>query len=459
MRGWRMLAVLLVLLLTAGTSYAAGFRLPEAGVKAMGMGFAFTAQADDPSAIYFNPAGLTQLDRNNIMLGGTYVQENGGTFTGTTPLGTGTETQKDLSFFIPNLYYTHTNKDGWIAYGVGVFSPFGLGQEYKDRNASIFRSAVTKIELQTLVVNPTIAFKINDMLSVGAGIDFMYAKAKLARTSVINNSFPPANTPLNLYNLDLEGDGTAWGYNFGILLKPSANSRVGFSLRSPFTINVKDADADISNISGNTIAFPLGPIPAGAVPGTFPGVVKAASAPAAGNSFSSKASTRLDLPATAAFGMAYTWDRLTVEADIDWTFWRSWSRLDIDIHSQGALLADINSNRAWKDVAAFRIGAEYRVTNPLALRAGFVYDPTPVPAETMDAFLPDANRLNYMVGAGYKIGAWTIDGAFMYVDKKDRTVNNLAGTGGATFPSYGSGFNGTWTGDAWLAGLDIGYKF
>src|SRR5512143_2787353 len=107
MRGWRMLPVLLVLLFAASTSFAAGFRLPEAGAKAMGMGFAFTAQADDPSAIYFNPAGLTQLKGNNLMLGATYVNLGGAEFNGTTPL-TGTtpttEKQKDLEFVIPNVY-------------------------------------------------------------------------------------------------------------------------------------------------------------------------------------------------------------------------------------------------------------------------------------------------------------------------------------------------------------------
>ena len=78
MRGWKMVAVVLVLLFTASTAFAGGFRLPEQGAKAMGMGFAFTAQADDPSAIYFNPAGLTQLKGNNVMVGVTYMRLNGG---------------------------------------------------------------------------------------------------------------------------------------------------------------------------------------------------------------------------------------------------------------------------------------------------------------------------------------------------------------------------------------------
>jgi long-chain fatty acid transport protein len=300
---------------------------------------------------------------------------------------------------------------------------------------------------------------VNDILSVGAGIDYMWAKAKLARTGVVNNTFPPAAPPadsqVNLYNLDMKGDGDAWGYNFGVLLKPSPNWKVGFAYRSPFTVEIKDGDVDVTNISSSTIAFASAfGLPAGT---TFqaPGVIIPAGG-TAGSSFATKGSTTLHLPATAALGIAYIRDRVTVEVDVDWTFWSSWKRLDIDIQPQGALLADINSRRSWKSVAALRIGGEYRVTNPLALRAGFVYDPTPVPADTMDAFLPDADRLNYMVGAGYKYKNWTFDGSYFYVDKKDRTVNNQTS---GPFPSYGTGFNGTWSGDAHLVALDVGYKF
>jgi long-chain fatty acid transport protein len=453
--------VLMALTVFAASATAAGFRLPEAGAKAMGMGFAFSAQADDPSAIYFNPAGLVQLEGTNVMVGGTYIRENGGEFTGTTPLTGGatvTETQKDLDFLVPNAYIVRKASPN-LAYGVGIFVPFGLGQEYKDRNASIFRSGVTKIDLQTVVVNPTIAFKLEDYFYFGAGIDYMWAKAKLARTGVVNNTFPPAappaDNPVNLYNLDMEGDGDAWGYNFGLLLKPHKDWKLGFAFRSPFTVKIKDGDVTISNISSATIAFaPAFGLPAGT---TFqaPGVVIPAGG-TAGSSFATKGTTILNMPATAVLGLAYAGDRLTVEFDIDWTFWSSWRRLDIDIQQQGALLADINSQRSWTNVAAYRIGAEYRVSDALALRAGFVYDQTPVPSSTMDAFLPDADRLNYMAGAGYKYKNWTFDGAYMYVAKMDRDVANQTS---GPFPSYGTGFNGTWKGDAHLLAFDIGYKF
>jgi long-chain fatty acid transport protein len=435
MRGWKMVSVLLVLLFTASTSFAAGFRLPEAGAKAMGMGFAFTAQADDPSAIYFNPAGLTQLKGQNVMVGVTYVRENGGEFTGTTPVDNTTaiknETQKSLNFFIPNMYYTKTNDTGYIAYGVGIFAPFGLGQEYNDKNTSIFRNQITKIDLQTVVVNPTIAFKVNEALSLGAGIDFMYGKAKLAKTAV----YPGVG---NIYNLDLDGTGTAWGYNFGILLKPTENFRIGANYRSPFTLKIKDGDVEIRNIN-STVPFVPNPAP--------PPAALTVAQVFGGTSFDTKGTAILYLPATFALGVSWTMNKLTVNADADWTLWHSYSSLPIDIKdNKGALLPDTNAAKNWKDVVALRLGAEYRVTDPLALRAGFVYDQSPVPADTMGPELPDADRLNYMVGAGYKIGKVTIDGALMYIDKKDRTASNPQ-------------FNGTWTGNAWLAGLDVTYNF
>jgi long-chain fatty acid transport protein len=435
MRGWKILSVLLILLLTASTSFAAGFRLPEAGAKAMGMGFAFTAQADDPSAIYFNPAGLTQLKGQNIMLGVTYVRENGGEFTGTTPVDNNvpftsggftnqkSETQKSLNFFIPNAYYTRTTNSGNVSYGVGIFAPFGLGQEYDDKHSSIFRNQITKIDLQTVVVNPTIAFKVDEVLSVGFGIDWMYGKAELDQTPW-SPALVPAGQRGNAFDLKLDGDGHAWGYNFGLLLKPTKNLRLGANYRSPFNLKIKDGDVTLSDI------HPFAGLPAG-VSGT-------------------KASVTVWMPATFALGAAYTVGKVTVEADADWTFWHSYSSLPIVFESPA--LTDSNAQKNWKDVIALRLGAEYRVTDPLALRAGIVFDPTPVPAETMGPELPDATRLNYMVGAGYKIGPWTIDGAFMYIDKKDRTVNNQSI---ATL----KGFNGTWTGDAWLVGLDVGYKF
>jgi long-chain fatty acid transport protein len=453
MRIGKGLAFLVVLLFAATSAMAGGFRLPEAGAKAMSMGFAFTAQANDPSAIYFNPAGIVQLEGNNVKVGVTYIKENGGTFTGTTPLTGGasvSETQKDLDFFVPNAFFTRKVSPKF-AYGIGLFAPFGLGQEYENRTTSIFRNQITKIDLMTLVVNPTVAIKVNDVLSVGVGIDFMYGKAELARTPVnlaLGDNTAGTN---NLYNLDLEGDGTAWGYNFGLLLTPSKSVRIGFSYRSPFTLDIKDGDVDLSNISTSGRAA-LG------------GASLSQAAFSANTVFSTKGSATIRMPATATLGVAYTANRLTLEADADWTFWHSFKDLPIDIPpvligGTTPVLGPSTSPKNWKDVVAIYIGGEYRVTDPLALRLGFRYDPTPVPAETMGPELPDADKLYYCAGVGYKHSNWTFDLAYMYVDKKDRTVNNQSVPPISAQGTPGTGFNGKWTGDAHLVAFDIGYKF
>jgi long-chain fatty acid transport protein len=317
------------------------------------------------------------------------------------------------------MYYTHTDKGGWISYGVGVFAPFGLGQEYQNANKSIFRNQVTKIDLQTVVVNPTIAFKIVEGVSVGFGIDYLWGNVEYDKTPVLASGAQ--------FKTKLEGSGDAWGYNFGILLKPTQNLKVGFNYRSKFDLDVKDGDFTASDNTGITTPFAMG---------------------------STKASGTLYLPATAAFGVSYTYGRFTIEADADWTFWSSYQSLKITNASNP--LYSVNQQKNWRDVCAFRLGTEYRVTDPLALRLGFSYDPTPAPAETLGPELPDADRLYYTAGLGYKFGNFTVDVSGIYIDKKDRTVSNVRPEG---LPGQLVGQNGTWKGDAWLAGLDIAYKF
>ncbi len=444
MRIRRVLALLVVLLFSATSAMAGGFRLPEAGAKAMGLGFAFTAQADDPSAIYFNPAGIVQLEGDNLMVGMTYIKANGASFTGFTPL-TGpvsrSETQKDLDFFVPNAYFTRKASPNF-AYGVGIFAPFGLGQEYENRNTSIFRSQITKIDLMTLVVNPTVAYKVNDLLSIGAGIDFMYGKAKLSRTPVGIDS--ATGFPANLYNGDLDGDGTAWGFNLGMLVTPIKQLKIGVAFRSKFDLDIDDGDVHLGSVFSGNINTPLGPLPPqGPAPIGF-----------GGSTFNTTASTTVHIPATLDLGVAYILDRLTLEVDASFTFWSSFKSLDIDNNDNRVFLPDTASPKNWDDVVAIYVGGEYRVTDPLALRLGFRYDPTPVPDETMGPELPDSDKLYYCAGAGYKVNQWTFDLAYMYMDKKDRTNNNLRLEGGIPV-----GFNGEWTGDAHLVAFDVGYKF
>jgi long-chain fatty acid transport protein len=228
------------------------------------------------------------------------------------------------------------------------------------------------------------------------------------------------------FKTKLEGEGTAWGYNAGILVKATKNLKIGAHIRSPYTLEIEDADFTASDPTG-PVPLPMG---------------------------TTKAFGTLKLPATAAVGVSYNFGRVTIEADADWTFWSSFQELKITNTSVPQY--SVNRAQNWEDVCAFRLGLEYRVTDPFALRAGFSYDPTPVPAETLSPLLPDSDRLYYTLGAGFKFGNWTIDVSGIYIDKQDRTVSNIRAEG-SPVPNVGQ--NGTWKGDAWLAGLDIAYKF
>lgn len=443
----RVIFLVVAAIFVASSAMAAGFRIPETGSKAMGMGFAFTAQADDPSAIYFNPAGLTQLTGTNMMTGLTAIQLNGQTFTGSTAINAAVEeTQEDLNFFIPNMYLTRRSTTTNWAYGIGVYTPFGLGQEYGDKNTSAFRNLTTKIDLQTVCVNPTIAYKLDDSISLGFGIDYLYGKAKLAKTPV--SAAAGDNTATgnnNMYKLQLDGTGDAWGYNAGLLIKASENLKVGFNYRSKFDLEFNDGEVKISDIS-TASRTALG----GASVSTFFG----------GTTYATKGNTALYLPATFAAGVSYNaTPKLTVNFDADATFWSSYKSLVITIKDPvGSLLpATSASSKKWKDVVALRFGGEYKANEALALRAGYTFDPTPVPADTLSAELPDSDRNCFNFGAGYKVGAITIDGSYMYITKKTRTIAQSAYS--SAYPTDSPGINGTWKGDAHLVSFDLGYKF
>jgi long-chain fatty acid transport protein len=277
------------------------------------------------------------------------------------------------------------------------------------------------------VLNPTIAYKINEYISFGAGIDYMYGMANLGQTP-----YHPAFG--NLYQLELEGGDDAWGFNFGILVQPTPNLRIGANYRSRFDLKIRKGDVTIRDLN----------------PGYFNGTIPAPYLPAPSDM---KGSAAVTMPATFAIGVAYTIDRLTLEADADWTFWSKYKDLSIWFNDAVPTLpGEKVMYKNWKDVCALRFGAQYQVTDPLTLRLGVVYDPSPVPEGTMGPELPDSHRMNYMIGLGYKIGSWTIDAAYMYLDKSSRAANNMN-------MAEGTGFNGMWTGDAWLTALDISYRF
>ena len=208
----------------------------------------------------------------------------------------------------------------------------------------------------------------------------------------------PGTSATNLGVLEIEGDGDGWGYNFGILWKPTDQISLGMAYRSEIQLDI-DGDADFLRLGG-----PFG-------------------------SFSGSAATKITLPDTWSFGIAIKpVQRLTLEFDVDRFGWSSYDMLSIDFNSKSTL-PDSSSPKDWKDCWAYRFGVQYSVNDNFDIRAGYAYDETPQPERTVGPELPDADRHNYTVGFGYRVGKATFDVAYMFVDFKDRKVDNSIQTG------------------------------
>jgi long-chain fatty acid transport protein len=412
-KSFAVLAVLTVLAL-AGTAFAGGFRIPEQGAAAMGQGNAFVGQADDPSAVQFNPAGLTQLPGSQLQAGLTYVGIKSH-YTSPASYGALGYDMKDTVAVPPQLYYTNNLGQGKWWLGLGVTAPFGLSSEW---NVPLFQYLLTKTNLEIVKVNPVAAYKVNDAFSVGFGIDYYNVMEAMFANNVPASIVTPSGAVKSL-----KGDGTSWGYNLGALYKISDAVSLGLSYRSGTTAKVKGTVDVVSNSTGQSVA-------AFGVP--------------------MSASVNLNLPATAALGLCYRPDPAwKINLDFDWTGWSAYDELRI----VPALGPPSVLPKDYKDTIATRVGAAYRLNPSWVLRGGFLIDSTPVPSKWYDGRLPDGNRVGYSLGAGYQTGPWTFDLGAMYVD-----VQKFAVTDGVTVAGPQT-VNGDYKGNITLCALSAGYKF
>lgn len=357
-------------------SQGEAFRILDQGTAASGQGTAFAAQADDPSALHYNPAGMTQLTGLQFY-GGTLLV--GGQYDYTSPSGTKFRGNLDGSVAYPppmNVYFT-ANLNQFdigvfknVTLGIGVNSPYGLIVNYPKEVP--FSALDTRATLPLLDIKPTAAYRINDQLSIGAGLD-IYTFAGFAGEGAVQvDAFIPPGT-----NLELRVKDTAIGYNAGILFTPwrtEGGPRLNLALvyRSQATLN----------LHGNFMA---------------------------NGSTLATARTDLTLPQMVTGAIAF-WpirDRQRewkVEVDVDYADWSSFKQLDIRLNN-GTTLPE---PRQWNSVVIVHAGTEYKWLRPsllpdwdIAARFGYIRSQTPVPDRTFEPAVPDANYNSFSVGLGF----------------------------------------------------------
>ncbi|HJQ35595.1 MAG TPA: outer membrane protein transport protein [Thermoanaerobaculia bacterium] len=407
--------------------FGAGFSIFEQGAKASGMAGAFVATADDPSAVFYNPAGLAQQRELSVLAGATFINFTN-EFNGdpNDPFTAGTEAKYDRHTFVPPNAYAILPIGQNLTVGIGVFAAWGLRTDWADPWVGRFISR--DADLKTTSVEPAIAWQsASGNLAIGGGVEYRRARVILNQNLALPFPNPFTGRITDIGNARLESEyGDDIGYNAGILFKTD-RFRFGASYRSEMDIDL-EGNADFTQIStGNAGLDAL-------VAGTFP--------------VDDNITTTLPFPAILAAGVAFMpTDRVELEFDITHMTWSRFEALAVDFENQPA--RSFVREQEWNDSSCYRLGANIKATPDWDVRLGVLYDENPQPTERVGPLLPDSDRLGATFGFGYHKGPFIVDVAAFILHFKDRNTNGQSA----------EGFNGTYQTDATLWSFNLGYRF
>lgn len=379
------LSVGLALAGLSGLADAAGFALIEQNASGLGNAYAGAAAvADDASTIFFNPAGMTRLPDRQVVVVGHLIKPEA-EFSGTAVNGLGQPVSGNQGgdagawAFVPNAYFAY-RLTPQVHLGIGLNSPFGLKTEYEPGWVGRFQAL--KSEIKTINVNPSIAWKISDQLSLGAGLGIQRIEATLS-----NNISPLAPSSL----MTVKGDDYGWGYNLGLLWQPGKDTRVGLAYRSEVDYTLK------GTLTANAV------LPSGGV------------------------TADVTMPASASLSVFHKLSpTVDLLADVTWTGWNAFERLAIVYASLPVPLPATQEN--WKDTWRYSLGATWHMNDKLSLRGGVAYDEAPVADADRTPRIPDGARTWLAVGGQYRVSArGTIDFGYAHLFVADVGLNSTAG--------------------------------
>lgn len=370
--------------IVAGPVHAAGFALIEQNASGLGNAYAGqAASALDASTIYFNPAGMTLLPDSQIVLAAhlikPYIKYSG---TVSPAVGGGDGGDAGGLALVPNFYYAYRLTPA-VHLGLGVNAPFGLKTEYDPSWMGRFQAI--KSEVKTINLNPSVAWKLNDRFSLGAGLNVQRIEATLS-----NRISPLAPTSL----ATVEGNDYGWGYNLGALWQAGKDTRVGLAYRSEIDYTL-EGRIDVRNFA----PLPSGPVKAD-----------------------------VTMPASASLSIFHTLSPgFDLLADLTWTGWSAFDRLTI-AYSNGTPISSTPQN--WDNNWRYSLGATWRMNSAWSWRCGLAYDETPASDAFRTPRIPDESRVWAAFGGQYRMGGNSvIDFGYAHLFVKDA---RLMSSGGGT---------------------------
>jgi long-chain fatty acid transport protein len=423
----KVVCVLLLCGLIALPAQGAGFSIFEQGTKATGMSNAFTAQADDPSAMFYNVGGLAFLDERDFMAGVAIIFLGDSEFSGVAPFpGPTFSGSQQAQLKTPIHFYWVEPISEKLTFGLGLVSPFGLVTEWDNPDLWAGRFISTKADLTAIDLNPNIGWQITDKLGIGGGIIVRTSSVELQRNLGAVNPFTQLIDDVGRTTLESDTE-IGYGFNVGVLHQATERFSWGFSYRSRVTVDY-GGNASFDQISTGFDQFDD---------------LVAASLP-----FGEEVpiETSIEFPDMASLGLAYRISsKLLIELDLNWAGWSSFDRTDIEFTNDPQFSSSIVSD--WEDSSNYRAGLLWDVRGPGEWRFGAYYDETPQPDASVGPLLPDASRVGISAGYGRPLGKKTyLDLAVMMIDFDERTTTTNHDV-----------FYGTYKTGVWLFGASIGW--
>jgi long-chain fatty acid transport protein len=401
---------------------AQAFGLNEIGTCAISRAFANTsAPCDDASTIYWNPGAISKT-RGLSVLAGAAVIPLKGDFTQDT---TFQRYDADIPTAVVPHVFANYRTSGRLAYGVGVYVPYGLTSQWTDDFPGRFTAR--KASLQSIYVQPNIAFQLTEGWSVGIGPVIGRSSVELVqaidlsqqRTSATGPTFGQLGIPkrTEFARATLKGDAMGYGVNFGFHGRLTPTWEVGGRFLSQVDFKYDDADATFeARPTGLTLAANN---PLNAPAGTPVDALLAGQFTGTGALTAQKVQTRIMHPAQVQVGFGYTgFPNTTLTLDYAWVGWKSFKELPVDFQG-GATDRVLLEN--YNNTSSLRIGGDYRFTNGAAVRAGFAAAASAAPDVTVTPLLPEQDRSYGSIGGEYPITSRiSVDGAYMRIHTPGR---------------------------------------
>lgn len=417
----RKLFSLSLLTLTSISMFAGGYRVSIQGQKQLAMGHTGVAVVNSAEVAFFNPAGMSFLDKKfNLSVGGNalfaktrYQNSQYNQTAATDNLGT--------PF---SLYATYKIND-WVSAGLAVYTPYGSSVAWDQDWAGAH--LVNNIDLAAIFIQPTVSFKIEDVFSIGGGPIFVQGSVNFNR-NLTPNPVLSSNGSGTDVTLDATGI-SATGYNVGMMFKLTNQVTLGVDYRSEIIMEARGGEA------------------------TFADVPAIASTSFTNTTFSAD----LPLPAELTAGVSYKPSEKWLFAfDYNYTKWDVYKSLDVDFDN--ALPTSINP-RNYQNASTFRFGAQYKATEKFTLRGGYYIDESPVQNGYFAPETPRNDSVGYTGGFTYQVNSKLgIDMSFLYLHF-DEVDNSYDYFDDPTTTTGLSSFGGTYKSSVFSPGIGITYGF